>query len=250
MKCLTMSLITIFLVSMLATGVNAATESSTKAITIELPKDGLLSVINPKTKQTEAAKKALAIYYEKAIPLAASLGYQNHGALRVTETVVGNDQPGVFILASWPNEAADFAFESLPEWREYKVLRPQIWNRLNFYKASASEDKTLQFSQNKHYSVAFAWLDEGQPDDYQNYMNGIQQAVSEAGGRFIHNMTEPRFISQSPSSIGPNEITFVEWDSLSGLTDFQNSQGFKQYASLLSSGTTRFELYRITPVIN
>ncbi|GAB5379433.1 MAG: hypothetical protein Alis3KO_28290 [Aliiglaciecola sp.] len=220
-----------------------------KSLDVALQKDNLLSIINPKTKKTESAKEGLKVYYEKAIPLARSFGYQNHGTLRVTETVVGSKQPGVFVLASWPSNEADLTFESDPRWQDYKGLRNQIWEELNFYKAPTMDAKTLTFSQDKYYSVAFAWLDGQNPNDYRAYMDGIQDAVSEAGGKFIHSMVNPRHVSMNEALKGPDEITFVQWDSEQGLLDFQQSEGFKRHAHLLKNGTKQFELYRVQPVI-
>lgn len=223
--------------------------SYAKSLDVTLQKNNLLSIINPKTRQSESAKAGLKVYYEKAIPLAQSYGYQNHGVLRVTETVVGDKEPGVFVLASWPSNEADINFESDPRWLEYKGLRSQIWHELNFYKAPIDNAKTLSFAQDKHYSVAFAWLDKQNPTDYQDYLQGIQTAVSDLGGKFIHSMKAPRFVTLNSALPGPDQITFVQWDDEQGLTDLQKSEGFKRNVHLLSSGTKRFELYRIQPVI-
>lgn len=220
-----------------------------KSLDVTLQKDNLFSIINPKTRSSKSAKEGLKVYYEKAIPLAKSFGYRNHGTLRVTETLVGDKQPGVFVLASWPSNEADLSFESDPRWSEYKGLRNQIWSELNFYKAPTDTAKTLSFAQNKFYSIAFAWLDGQNPNDYQTYLQAIQDAVSAAGGKFIHSMVNPRTVSFNEPLNGPDQITFVQWDSKKGLTDFQKSEGFKRHAHLLRTGTKQFELYRVQPII-
>lgn len=221
---------------------------SIRAISLDLEKDTLLSIINPKNNQSEEAKAALKIYYEKAITMATSFGYQNHGALRVTETVIGNEEPGTFVLATWPSDEADQNFESQPEWQQYKNMRPIIWDELNFYKSPVRQAKNLSFHESKFYTVAFAWLTPYQAGDYATYLEKIEKSVEDAGGRFIHDMQQPRFVSHSRPPIGPDQITFVEWDSQEGLNDFVNSSGFKSNSHYLSSGTKHFELYRIQPV--
>ena len=236
------------LIVMWVTSAFATGQTPPKSLVLNLEPDNLLSLIQPSAKQTAEAKAALKIYYENAIPLAKTFGYRNHGTLAVTETVVGNQNPRVFVLASWPNEAADLSFESQPGWEEFKALRPVIWDQLRFYKASIQQAKTLTFSEQKFYTLALAWLDKSQPTDYAEYLRGITSTVTQVGGKFIHSMRNPRFVSHTNTETGPDEITFVEWDSLKALNHFQQSEGFRQHAPLLKSGTQRFELYRIKPV--
>lgn len=232
-----------------AAGSTPDSDAKPKVLKVVLKKDMLLSIINPKTIDSDKAKAALKVYYDKAIPLAQSYGYKNHGALRVTETLVGKDQPGVFVLTTWPSEEADLTFESHPDWQQYKALRPVIWEKLNFYKSPSSTDKALYFSGDKFYTVAFAWLNQANPQDYHEYMQGISSSVEAVGGRFIHSMKNPRYVSHTDQAPGPDQITFVEWDSVQALEKFRGTDGFKQYQPYLSSGTTQFRLYRIQPVI-
>ena len=221
--------------------------SSEPGLSIELKADNLLSIINPKVRPGDDAKQALKIYYDEALPLAESYGYRNHGSLLVTETVVGTDEPRLFVVATWPDEAADYAFESAPEWSKYKPLRPRIWETLNFYKAPSGQDKRLSFQQHKHYTMAFAWFNPDNPHDYRQYLNGIRQTVETLGGTFIHSMQKPRFVTHTDGLKAPDEITFVEWNSKDALSAFQQSEAFRQYSPLLTKGTERFELYRVKP---
>ena len=211
-------------------------QATPQALQVELRAGQLLSIIEP--------------YYAKALPLAAQFGYQNHGALRVVDTVVGREQPSVFVVASWPDEAADLSFESQPEWQQYKSMRPLIWDELRFYKAQAETAKTLRFRQDKHYTIAFAWHDVTSPNDYQTYLDGVMPAVETAGGRFIHTLRTPRFVSHATAQPGPSEINIVEWDTEDGLDLLQSSDLFTKHYNYLQSGTTRFDLYRIAPIIN
>lgn len=225
------------------------THTPSKSLKVHLKKDNLLSIINPKNKKSDEAKAALKVYYDKAIPFAQSYGYKNIGALTVAETLVGEDQPGTFVLAKLPSEEADVAFESHPDWQQYKVMRPIIWKELNFYKAPVQKETTLHFFENKFYTIAFAWLDQAHPKDYQKYMKGIAPSVEAVGGRFIHTMKNPRYVSHTDQQPGPDQITFVEWDSLQAFDKFGTSEGFKQHAKYLNSGTSQFKLYQIKPII-
>lgn len=219
-----------------------------RVLEIPLNKGMLFSLINPKNNPSEEAKEKLKIYYDKALPLAREYGYKSHGPLRVSEKLAGNRDLSLLIAATWPSENADFTFEGLEQWQKYKDMRPAIWDELNFYKAVNEKTKTLRFSENKFYTIAFAYFDDKFPNDYQTYMEGIQSAVAQAGGKFIHKMSQPRFVSHTPSLSAPNEINIVEWDSYDGLAKFQKSEGFLDYAHFLNSGTEKFELYRIAPV--
>ncbi|MEL6869691.1 MAG: hypothetical protein AAFO81_07815 [Pseudomonadota bacterium] len=225
-------------------------QATPQALQFELRAGQLLSIIEPYNNTSAEAKAAMKIYYAKALPLAAQFGYQNHGALRVVETVVGREQPSVFVVASWPDEAADLSFESQPEWQQYKSMRPLIWDELRFYKAQAETAKTLRFRQDKHYTIAFAWHDVTAPNDYQTYLDGVMPAVETAGGRFIHTLRTPRFVSHATAQPGPSEINIVEWDTEDGLDLLQSSDLFTKHYNYLQSGTTRFDLYRIAPIIN
>ena len=239
------------LISLVTTVVFASpnTSGEVPSVTVKLNKNSLLSIINPIVRQDDAAKQALKVYYEKALPMAESYGYRNHGSLLVTETFAGSDEPKLFVVASWPDEAADFAFESAPEWKKYKPLRPKIWQTLNFYKAPSQQEKDLSFRQDKHYTIAFAWFNQQNPGDYHEYLENIETTVNQLGGSFIHSMQSPRFVSHNEGQKGPDEITFVEWDSESALNQFKDSETFRQYSPLLRSGTERFELYRVKPNI-
>lgn len=219
-----------------------------KVLEISLKQGMLVSLIDPKDNKSEQAKAKRQQYYENAIPLAKQYGYQNHGPLRVTQKLVGNRELKTLIVATWPNEAADLTFETLPQWQPYKTMRPQIWDELNFYKAVNQQDKTLRFSEKKFYTIAFAYFNDKHPNDYHQYMAGIKSAAEAVGGRFIHKMQNPRFVTHSESIEQPNEINIVEWDSYDGISQFQKSEGFLDHAHLLNSGTRKFELYRISPI--
>lgn len=212
--------------------------ASEKALTVPLEKGNLLSVINPKTRKDAAAKQALKTYYAKAIPLATRYGYQNHGALKVVETLKGKGQPGVFVLATWPSQAADAEFEANPEWLQYKKLRKQIWHELKFYKAPVSDVSTLRFVEDKFYTWTFSWFDVPTATHQQQAVHAIERA----GGQVMHQMQQPRYVSHSDSMPTPTYIMFAEWDSEAAYRAYVQGE-------LANPAQVKQEIYLLKPVI-
>lgn len=223
---------------------------SARSIIVELVEGQLLSIIEPRVRDTPEARAALETYNREAISMAEESGYVNHGALRVTETLVGNDDPRLFVLVSWPSEEADLSFAAQPEFQPYKAMRPIIWDVLRFYKAETDSETVLHFREDKHYTIALAWHGQTAPNDYRDYLGSVTSAVEALGGRFIHTLFEPRYVSHDMPPPGPNEINIVEWDTKESLDEFRTSEIFLEHYDKLHSGTTRFELYRIKPILN
>lgn len=225
-----------------------AHSNSGPAIEIHLDPGELLSLISLRNRNTPEARQALQVYGREAITLAHDHGFENHGTLRVIETVVGDQAPELFILGTWPSEERDLAFEALPDMQPYKEMRPIIWDELKFYKDESEAPTTLRFRADRHYTIAFAWHDPAMPEAYRSYLDHVTPAVEGAGGRFIHTLMNPRFVAESSAAPGPSEINIVEWDTAQGLDELQTSKAFLQNYDKLHAGTTRFELYRAVPV--
>lgn len=220
-----------------------------KSMAISLDKGNLLSIIEPKAIGTEESKQARKRYYDVAIDLAQSYGYRNRGALRVVETLVGKEAPTTFVLASWPTPEADAAFESHPEWQEYKALRPVIWETLRFYKAPVNEASELTFSEHKTYTISFVWLKEKGEGGFRQYQENIKDALEVAGGKPMYQMQTPRFDTHSAPFDGPDVITLIEWNNEEGYDMLMQSEAFADNRALFIDNTQKQGVYRIAPVI-
>ena len=207
---------------------------SEKSLSISLQQGNLLSIIEPTRIRTEEADEAHKRYYDVAIDLAQQYGYKNHGVLRVTETLKGKNQPGIFALATWPNAEADATFESLPMWQEYKALRPVIWETLRFFKSSAQQDTQLVFKKDKIYTVAFSWFAEG----YTQEQN--EKALKKAGGERMFQMHNPRFDTHSAPYNGPDLVTITAWQTI---------DSYKTYNEMVNLQYAQQEIYRVAPII-
>jgi len=209
---------------------------------VKLKKGELLSIISVIPNQGEAAEAARTQYYQTAFPLAERYGLKREGQLRVVAAPTGQHKSEGIILYSWPSMAAEAGVEAEAAWPEIKALRPKAWDDLRIFTDELDENLTLTFAPDKTYTLAMAWTNPENPNDYDIYMDGIKDAVSEVGGRFVYKMFDPKFESHKLKDGAPGQVTLVEWDSPQGLADFRKTAGFKANAKYLTSGVTRFEI--------
>lgn len=212
-------------------------------MTVSYKKGQLVSIISVEANEGEAADTARNTYYATAIPLAERYGLSRDGQLSVIATPQGTHKPAAVLFFSFPSTQAEQDLIAHPDWPTAKALRPAAWKVLRIYSDVVDDDLTLNFRFDKIYSLAVAWINPEKPNDYSSYLNNIEPAVTASGGRFMHKVYDPRFEAHDIAiKLAPGQLTFVEWDSPSGLQAFQKTQGFKDNAALLGSGTTRFEL--------
>ncbi len=206
-----------------------------------------VAVVGQEGAQADAARNT---YYKSAFPIANQFGFQRDAQFNVQAVPVGTFKPQVIIIYSWPDAEAEKAFNAHPDWPAVKATRATVWDELRVYNDVLKEDLTLTLDASKTYTLAAAWINLENPDDYAKYLSGIQTAVSQAGGRFIYTMHAPGFETHSAPFTGPDQLLLVEWDTPGGLDKFGKSADFKANAKYLGSGTSRFELSVLSPVIS
>lgn len=197
------------------------------------------------TKPGEDAAAARRNYGRNAFGLAGEYGLHQFGHLRVTEVVVGDFSPEVVVFYTWPSASAEAEFNADPAWQPIKATRLEGWDELRIHDRVVEQPIQLQFSADKYYTTASAWLNPDRPDDYATYLASIEPTLNELGGRFVMKVIDASFSSISPDTQAPSQLTFVEWDSEDALQAFLQSDGFKQYTNLLTQGTSAFELVRL-----
>lgn len=223
-----------------AIGQEAAQTSS-----IALKQGQVLQLIAPQSR--EGAQEARNAYYRDVLPLAESFGFRRLAQLKVERKVVGNSDPGAFILFSWPSESAARAFYTRPELPRFVARRPEGWSELQIFDDVVEQDTTISIDPAKDYSVVLAWFNPENPGDYERYLKGIEPAVTRAGGRFIYKMRQPTLESNVAGPVPPDQITFVEWDAPDGFADLQKTSEYQAHRKYFASGTTRFEFYWLKP---
>lgn len=223
-----------------------STQQTSAPLEINLKKGELISIISVIPKTGDAADAARAEYYATAFPLAEQYGLKREGQLRVDAAPVGKHESKGIIFFSWPNKASEEAVEKEVAWPGIKDLRPKAWEDLRIFTKELDEDLNLTFKADKTYTIAMAWTNPENPNDYDTYMDGIKDAVSEVGGRFIYKMFDPKFESHKLKDGAPGQVTLVEWDTPEGLANFGDTQGFKDNVKYLSSGVTRFEILTLS----
>lgn len=224
----------------------ASTAQVAAPVEISLKKGELFSIISVIPKTGEAADAARSEYYATAFPLAEQYGLKREGQLRVVASPVGKHESKGIIFFSWPSKTAEEAVEQEAAWPGIKALRPKAWEDLRIFTKELDEDLTLTFKADKTYTIAMAWTNPENPNDYNTYMDGIKEAVSEVGGRFMYKMFDPKFESHKLKDGAPGQVTLVEWDTPEGLANFGDTQGFKDNVKYLSSGVTRFEILALS----
>ena len=223
-----------------------AAEQPAAPLTIDLKRGELLSIISVIPNKGDQADAARAEYYQSAFPLAQQYGLKREGQLKVTSAPVGQHKSEGIIFFSWPSQAAEASLEKEADWPAIKALRPKAWEDLRIFTDELEEDLTLTFKADKTYTIAMAWTNPENPNDYDTYMDGIKDAVAEVGGRFIYKMFDPKFESHKLKDGAPGQVTLVEWDTQEGLAKFGETQGFKDNVKYLTSGVTRFEILTLS----
>ena len=218
-------------------------ESKTEAIEISLTKGQLFSLVAPiaKTGGEEYAKQ----YYQTAFPLAQQFGLKNHGRLNVVRKIVGAQDHKVWSIFTWPSVEAEQGFVSHADWPQIKALRPLAWDELKIVTAEVNDDLTLRFSPDKFYTFAIARFNPENPNDYLEYLDNIESSLNKVGGRFMYKMIKPEYEVHGSSSIPPNQLTIVEWNSADGLNQLQANDEYQEQTQLLASGLTSIELHLV-----
>jgi uncharacterized protein (DUF1330 family) len=218
-----------------------AAQTSTP-VTMHFKKGQVMSIISPIAKEGETAKKALQTYYKTAFPLGSKHGLKREGQVIVKAAPIGDHKSEGIIFYSWPSANSEKQFESEAQWPAIKSLRSEAWEELRIYSDEISEDMTLTLHPEKTYTLAMAWINPEQPNDYALYMDSIKEAVSDVGGRFVYKMFDPKFESNTIKDGGPGQVTLVEWDNPEGLQNFTKTKGYKDSSQYIGTGVTRFEI--------
>lgn len=215
--------------------------------TIALAKGQLLSLVMPKIDPAGTAERQE--YSKRAFTIARSLGLQLEGSFTIPAKIVGNFTPDVALFFSWPNQEAETALSRHPEWPEIKALRPKAWEELKIYTVALEGDTTLEFDTAKSYTLAIAWLNPARPNDYYKYMEAISDDVRAVGGRFVLKMVEPKFEAHASPKVAPGQVTIAEWPSDTSVAELRRREGYAEKYAHFESGVSRFEFYKIAPVI-
>lgn len=186
-------------------------------------------------------------YFEKNAETARSHGYRQDGVLLVEETLVGDFSPNVFVISHWPSLKAQKTFQALPMFSDVKALRREAWEALRLYDHELPEPVAFEFSQDKTYTIAFAWTNPSDPSAYYDYMASLPPLVEKVGGRFMHKINDVVLSAHNPHALAPQQITFVEWESDDGVEQLKALPEFAELAKKLQKGTVRFELHRVSP---
>lgn len=211
-----------------------------------LKKGQYLSITIPQAKTTEEAKKARQQYYKTAFPLGAKFGLKREASLNIDEVTISDYQPTNLIFFSYPDKQSEAKLAGHSQWPAIKASRPQIWEELNIFSTEVLTDMAISFDAKKSYTLVIAWEKDGNAEDYEKYLNGIEPAMKRFGGRFIYKMRNPALESNQASAPAPSQLTFVEWDSLDGFSKVQKSDEYKASVPYFQSGVSKLEFYRMS----
>lgn len=235
----------LFTVSFSASNVMALSpdskENVPKTEKLVLKKDQVLTVVLPVIK--EGGQSVVNEYSGKVFPLAQKFGLKNLFNLKVKQTIIGDIKPPVFALFSWPDKTSEQMLLKQPEWPEIKAMRPNGWEHLNVFNATLTQDIEVNFSSEHHYTAVIAWFDPEHSQDYLTYLNNIEAALNDVGGKFILKLPYPEFETHSYEKPAPGQITFVQWPNENGFRELQKHQGYQKHTHLFRSGLKSFEFY-------
>lgn len=217
------------------------TVSATQKHHLKLSKGQILTLAMPVVRA--GADNIVKEYAAKAFPLAREFGLQSLITLPVVKTYVGEINPSVVSLFSWPGKQAEANFANHPQWPVIKELRAKGWQHLNIFNTRLTQDIEVNFHSNRFYTIVVAWFNEDSPGDYQAYLNNIENALNEVGGKFLLRLHQPEFETLSNPHGQPGQITFVEWPDADGFKRLQQHPEYQEHRHLFGSGLRYFEFY-------
>ncbi|MEP3224808.1 MAG: hypothetical protein ABJO01_02445 [Parasphingorhabdus sp.] len=218
----------------------------TADVRLKVKKGQYLSIIMPEARADHAAQRERQSYYRKALPLGQKFGLKREAQLKVDTAVISDFEPTGLIFFSYPDAASEMKLTGHQSWPTIKAQRPKAWHELRIYSAAVENDLNLLFDPAKFYTLVVAWTNPEKPDDYQNYLSGIETAVHAAGGEFIFKMHNPKMEAHATALKAPNQLTFVEWETADGFEQVQKTAAYKASAPYIRSGARKIEFYRMS----
>lgn len=231
-----------------STSLQAQQKNETSDVwTIELREETLVSLINPSVKTDKVGKLNWNLFIKEAFPMAYNRGWQSHGSLRIERTLIGNQNPGDFVLATWPDEDTDINFEKLPQWQQYKALRPIIWSKINYYKKPSGVQKQLVFHPDKTYTLALVWFDKACGVNTTACHELVFPELETVKSKHVHQLNLPRYYSITELGSGPSHIFITEWPSRDALDRYLQRTHIHQLREFSIKEVQKLEWYQITP---
>ncbi len=224
------------------------TKSSTvpENITLNLEAGQVLQLALVRSKEGDEAQAIRQKYFQTAIPYAESLGDEFLGNLRVKNTLIGENKPTAIAIYAFPDEAAQTAFQSSPDWPEYQRMRREGWDELHVLSTTIASDMTLNFNPSKNYTLAVAWTQPDTLDDYQRYLDGIEPNFDEIGAKYVARFNGVNLQSQTDAGGDPSQLTLVEWDGAPDLKGLQKTEGYQNNSKYFQKAIKRFDFYWLT----
>lgn len=221
-----------------------AAESITESLTLNLKTDEFLQFVLIREREGEAAKEARKVYFETAIPFAASLGDKYLGTLKINKTLLGKNNPRGMAIYSFPNEEAQKEFQATPNWPTYKRLRREGWEELHVFSTVIPNDMEIVFDPSKDYTLAAAWTKPDTFSDYERYLAGIESDFDKIGARYVAQLGDISLQSHSDDATSqPSQLTLVEWSDSPNLPGLQKTDAYKDHAVYFQNAVSRFDLY-------
>ena len=234
------------LLGLLPLTVSVAAKTEATTLQVDFDRGELMSIISIVPKSGEAAAGVRSAYLRDAFKLSAEYGLRPMGNLVVSDVIIGKFSPGAVAFYAWPSIEAEARFNADSRWSPIRATRPGGWDELRIHDVVSEQKQSIVFSSDRFYTLATAWVDPQQPDDYEHYLSRIEDAVAAAGGRFVFEMVQPAFTSLLEDAATPSRLTVVEWEAPESLDRFLASKDFERHSPLLYSGTTAFELLGLT----
>lgn len=222
---------------------DTASSQQADPLLLNLKASQVLQLALIKEKDGEVAKAVRKKYFQTAIPHAESLGDKYLGYLKIKDTLIGQHKSRGIALYSFPNEAAQSAFQNSPEWPEYQKMRREGWDELHVFSATIPSDMKLTFDPNKDYTLAAAWTRPDTLGDYKRYLDGIEPNFDEIGAKYVTQFNDIRLQSHTDEGGNPSQLTIVEWMNGPDLKGLQQTQGYKENSKYFQKAVTRFDFY-------
>lgn len=220
--------------------------TDTQPVTFDLKSGQVLQFVLSEVKSGDVAKASRRTYYQTALPLAQQFGLERLGQLQITETVVGTVNPTGLAFFRFPDENSLSSLRADADWPDYKAQRAVGWDELMIFSTTLDADLSIRFDPTKHYTLAIAWENPDNPDDYAQYLDRVEQDFDVVGARFIKKFRNIGYEDHNkPEGAAPDQLILVEWETKSGLDELLGSDSYEENSIYFQRGIEGFQFYRL-----
>lgn len=184
-------------------------------------------------------QKIAKTYFQNVIPITAEVGSKYVGGLAIKKVLAGSHHSTGFGIITLPNEDVKVEINErrLPEWIEYRRMRPSVWKELRLRDFTAKQNAKYQFSSDKIYVVESYWIKQDREELFEDSMSAsLANAKEQYNGEVIVQFGSPERYETLGMERSPDYFLITEWNNESQYETYVNSKAYKTFKSNIAEG--------------